>query len=139
MILFQGLTADMNMYNSMFSEEKVLNERLIREIDDYKSQYFRMRKMMDRNPAESALQNISEEYKFSGILPPVKALYYGGGFKTKEEHHKDGMTVAIYPSQKTRERPKSEELRRSKDTNIAMINITFPDINRVPIVKEVAW
>ena len=120
------------MYNSMWAEEKTLNERLIRDIDEYKTQYFRLRKNMDQNPADDAVKAMMKEYACPGIIPLQRTVFYGGGYKTKDERTgKNGLAVTIYPI--TKPRPKSQEILRSKDTNVALINLAFPSR---PAIKE---
>ncbi|OQV24620.1 Cilia- and flagella-associated protein 58 [Hypsibius exemplaris] len=121
----RGLTADVNMYNSMWTDEKTLNERLIRDIDEYKTQYFRMRKKMDQNLADDTIKEMMRDYAYPGIAPPQRTVFYGGGYKTKDEKAaKNGFSVTVYPL--TKQRPKSQEILRSKDTNVALINLAFP-------------
>lgn len=117
----------------MWAEEKSLNERLIRDIDEYKTQYFRFRKSMDHNPADEAVKDLMKEYVYPGIVPPQRTVFYGGGYKTKEERTtgKNGLAVTVYPV--TKPQPKSQEILRSKDTNVALINLAFPTR---PAIKE---
>ncbi|OQV24621.1 hypothetical protein BV898_01680 [Hypsibius exemplaris] len=113
------------MYNSMWTDEKTLNERLIRDIDEYKTQYFRMRKKMDQNLADDTIKEMMRDYAYPGIAPPQRTVFYGGGYKTKDEKAaKNGFSVTVYPL--TKQRPKSQEILRSKDTNVALINLAFP-------------
>lgn len=119
----QGLTADVNMYNSMWNEEKGQNERLIRDIEEYKTQYFRMRKIQEKYPAENALRNMLEDYEHTGVDVHPRAMFFGGGFKTQDTRPtRNSMAHLTY---KTKDRPRSSEILRGKDTNIALVNLDF--------------
>ncbi|XP_055336497.1 cilia- and flagella-associated protein 58-like [Paramacrobiotus metropolitanus] len=119
----RGLTADVNMYTSMWNEEKLLNERLIRDIEEYKAQYFRLRKLSDKRSTSQIFRKGNADY---GTDLPLyqKTIFYGGGYKTQPSKSTPNSLALTMISSRSAEQL-NQEATRAKDTNIAVINLGF--------------